>query len=323
MGFEITANWLGHMLEIEGPMAQLSVTRIGEAYGFASRIYRVAWLEDGIKRSVDVKIWPLRRDADRDELRFFQRFAEVGIKIPRYDNGYVDHQNNQIVLILEDMHLAQQGDVLVNLDRDRALRLAQDLATMHARWEGALETMNWLGAPLPWWPNTEWLRSRQARLVERFGDHLPKIVLEQLALVESLPPRVNEILLPVPHTLIHGDFHLDNLLFEKDNRPILLDWSRPQKGAGVLNVAELLFDMLPERLILPTVEAYLGRYNDLSARQISYDQLMRQVQAAFWHKFVTATCGIALWEPDEPRGAQIIQHGFEQMAQALRFWKTI
>ncbi|MDX1417752.1 MAG: hypothetical protein R3293_26360 [Candidatus Promineifilaceae bacterium] len=57
---EITREWLRAALTASFPVAtfeSFTRERIGESYGFASRLYRCRWREPGIEQSVVVKQW--------------------------------------------------------------------------------------------------------------------------------------------------------------------------------------------------------------------------------------------------------------------------
>ncbi|MEM8863769.1 MAG: hypothetical protein AAGD96_36125, partial [Chloroflexota bacterium] len=94
-------DWLTQTLEAAFPsheLVHLDVKRIGEAYGFASQIYRVGWQHDGQSLSVVAKIWPLKNESSLAELRFFQLAVNFNIHVPKYFYGTADHKRQQVVL---------------------------------------------------------------------------------------------------------------------------------------------------------------------------------------------------------------------------------
>lgn len=57
---EVTKEWLGAVLASSFPdaaFASLEGERIGEAYGFASRIFRYRWKDRRTPQSVVIKLW--------------------------------------------------------------------------------------------------------------------------------------------------------------------------------------------------------------------------------------------------------------------------
>jgi len=71
---EVTKEWLQAALASSFPNATfepLASERIGEAYGFASRIYRYKWQDNGTPQSVVMKLWNTDSKAGLGEIRFY------------------------------------------------------------------------------------------------------------------------------------------------------------------------------------------------------------------------------------------------------------
>ncbi len=84
-------------------------------------------------------------------------------------------------------------------------------------------------------------------VARRFDDRLSGIARALLDKLELAPRVANECLASAPRTLLHGDFYLDNFVFENQSEPAILDWARPLKGPPALNVAALLFGITSSR----------------------------------------------------------------------------
>jgi hypothetical protein len=134
---EVTREWLQAVLASTFPdatFASLKSKRIGEAYGFASRILRCQWQDNQKVQSVVVKLWDTNNKAGVREVRFYQTFKDVGTRIPKCFHSAVSEKTKKAVLVLEDLKDAIQGDVLEPLALERARGVAHSLAKLHATW---------------------------------------------------------------------------------------------------------------------------------------------------------------------------------------------
>jgi aminoglycoside phosphotransferase (APT) family kinase protein len=74
---------------------------------------------------------------------------------------------------------------------------------------------------------------REGRLQQFLDRHGPSLSAELLELIDGLPDRLdtaNQYLQAGPRTLIHRDFHLDNLLFTPSGEPFVIDWQGAATG---------------------------------------------------------------------------------------------
>ena len=189
---------------------------------------------------------------------------------------------------------------------------------LHATWMNREAELTWLPDVLMWTREANWFRSRRALFLERFPHHLGGLARSLLDGLEHAPSLANERLAHAPPTLLHGDFHLDNLMF--DSGPVFLDWSRPVRGPAALNLAELLFDMTPLRNLDAVFRRYFATLEETSRYPLDRAALEQQLGGALLRKFATATCGVALWQPSTPREAQLIELGIRQASDAVAFW---
>lgn len=323
---EITQEWLEAVLGDLFPgatFASLKGTRIGETFGFASHIFRYQWLNHDELQSVVIKLWDLDGSAGLGEVLFYQTFKDVGTRIPRCFYSAADRMSKRAVLVLEDLSGAIQGDVLEPLDAEPAKGVARSLAKLHTTWLGhpMLAELSWISDVSTWNPEDDWFHARRSLFLERFPGHLGGLARSLLDQIESAPAATNERLKEAPVSLLHGDFHLDNLLFGKLTEPVFLDWSRPLRGAPAYNLATLLFSMTPLKNFDQVFDCYLGEFNKLSRSSLTRASLGRQLGAELLRAFARSTCGIARWQPQSTRGLQLIEAGIEQMNQAIDFWE--
>jgi len=146
---------------------------------------------------------------------------------------------------------------------------------MHAKWleSPELEKYGWIANVSNWEPEDGWFDSRRALFRERFEDRLKPFSTTLLDQIEATPGIANSRLATAPLTLPHGDFHLDNILFESEDQPVLLDWSRPVIGLAAQNLAELLFKMIPLKRFDAIFEIYLEAFNRVAAKPTNKQEL--------------------------------------------------
>ena len=279
---DVTPEWLASVLQTEVATAEWQT--IGQGFGFTGLVGKVA-MTGGAPASVVVKL-PMaegetisgyRAMAQRDvyfqraalEARFYSEIQDA--PAPRLYYSAVDEADERVVIVLEDLTSARQGDDLHGCSIEDAARVVERIAPFHARWLGRAPT------GFPRWGDR--IEARQAGyernlgvFLERFGDRLP---VEARTIAERLRPRLAEVIAPLvarEQTLIHGDLHLDNVLFAA-GRPVILDWQTPSIGPAILDVVMFVFGSL-------SVEDRRSAADDLLAGN-SLDEIRRALLSMF------------------------------------------
>jgi Ecdysteroid kinase-like family len=181
------------------------------------------------------------------EICFYRELASsVAIHTPRAHVAEIDPATHDFTLIFEDLAPARQNDQLAGCSVDDARTAMAEAAALHApRWgDPTLERLDWLVA-------------RPAEITPRITAMLPGIIglfrdryrdllePEFMALVERLPDTLPRLQADraSPRTLQHGDFRLDNILFDVQGgrKPMAtLDWQTLSLGTGLTDVAYFL-----------------------------------------------------------------------------------
>lgn len=324
---ELTARWLTGALARdfpEGAVVSVECTRIGEAYGLASEIYRCRLDGTGVPPSVVVKLWPLDGKAGAGEVHFYERFGErVGARVPRAYHSALDRERARGILVLEEIDRAEQGDVLVQIAPDGAAAIARELGRVHARWWGSpdLAHERWLRSLTHWGRDELWFAPRRARFLERFPDRLDSFSRRLLDRIDRAPARFNERLSDASETLIHADLHLDNILFESPGgAPVILDWAGVSRAPAVLDLASLLFGIGRIEDVDVLLAVYLAEL-DAGGVEIDRPTLEHQLGGALLRRFALGTVGIARWEPQGPRELAMIEQSIERTTRMVRFWR--
>ena len=325
---EVTKEWLQFALSDSFPdatFASLECERIGETYGFASRIFRYRWRNNRKTQpeSVVVKLWETAGKHGDREVLFYQTFRNAGIRVPACYYSAADGDTQKAILVLEDLSDAIQGDVFVPLEPARAEEIACSLAKFHATWlqHPKLAELSWIPDLSTWNRDIDWFQPRRARFLERFPDHLNGLARLLLDKIELAPVVSNARLSEAPKTLLHGDFHLDNLLFENETEPVFLDWSRPIIGTPARNLVRLLLFMAPLLDFDDLFDCYLDGFNQVSNKPFPPKALEKQLGGELLRAFAISTCGIARWQPVTERGARMLGPGIKKAKEAVEFWQ--
>ncbi len=214
------------------------------------------------------------------EVRFYQLLKPtVDIRTPLVYFTDIEPSSHDFCLIMEDLYPAQQGDQIEGCDVSTASLALKQLARLHGpRWaDESLLQIDWLlpSSPDPlaaakavWnacWPGfinryAKNLSSTQINMASRYGEHL--LNLEQL--------------IPGALTITHGDYRLDNMLFNGVAPLTVVDWQTPSLGPGAADVAYFMGTSLPSSLRSgyenKLVEDYYAALCDYKIQNYSFDR---------------------------------------------------
>jgi len=179
----------------------------------------------------------------RNEVRFYTDLRDdLSISTPQCLHGAVSDDSTTFTLVLEDLAPARTGDQLGGASDEQIILAAANLAGLHApRWgDPTLADIDWLEAsganaigfielvtPMFIERYQHRLSANTRRVFEEFGSHVTEWVEAE-----------SEV-----HTLVHGDYRLDNLMFASspDGVPVTaVDWQTLGLGAGGRDLAYLL-----------------------------------------------------------------------------------
>ena len=333
----LTPEWLTAALTESGVLAEERVAgvhwkRVGEEYGFTGVVVRVE-LEyepenDALPRSLVAKLPMAQGDTvsgyralqERDPAlmrRYYERCAreerfyrEIGARCaPRLYYSAVDEA--QVVLLLEDLSGARQGDVLSGCSIEDAALVIDELAQLHASWWGDRAPAN--GFASAWRDPGEWQEryERQVEIfLERFGDCAPRTLVGVASLLRSRLGDVAEALYGRPRTLTHGDLHLDNLLFEARGAGsvVLLDWQTASVGPPAWDLTLFLVDSLTVDDRRAAEAELLDRYLTLLAEHGVSDYPLEELRLEMRLSLLALLAGTVGWlanlDPDELTGRE-------------------
>jgi aminoglycoside phosphotransferase (APT) family kinase protein len=192
-------------------------------------------------------------DAYATEVAFYRRIAPTApVTVPRCHFAASDPADGRFALILEDVRPAVAVDQVSGATPDQVAAALAELARLHAAYWACEDR-----ASLSWVParaaprNARRLaasyRLLHGRFLERFAGRLSDRAVSAIERFDAVIRRWPSCVGP-PHTLLHGDYRTENLLFGLDGTAAVtvLDWQSLGIGPGTSDAAYLIGGSLPE-----------------------------------------------------------------------------
>jgi hypothetical protein len=244
-----------------GELARLSLTYKSDGVEGPSTIIAKAPGSTETQRAMDAAMGLFARE----RFVYGELASALPVRLPRcYYAGSADGEEP---MLLEDLRDLRMGDQVEGLDRVDAECLVEVLADMHARfWEqdppggDPSRLVSWtdpvFGAML-----TQLVTSGVEALRARYAGRVGSSVLDA---IEELAPDWANVLSRCaegPQTFVHNDFRLDNIFFESDGEPVVIDWQLAGRCRGTQDVAYLLSGSMATDRLRDCWEQLLERYH--------------------------------------------------------------
>jgi aminoglycoside/choline kinase family phosphotransferase len=179
------------------------------------------------------------------EVQFYRQLAEVAAtRTPRCYYADIAEDAVRFVLLLEDLAPAQVVEQLGGCSADRVALALGEAAALHGPSWGnpALAAADWLPVEQVWNQLGGAIGDLTSLWLDRFGD---RISAEHVPVITQLAAAVPAWLatLGEHRCLWHGDFRLDNLLFDAQNGAIpvaVVDWQSVAAAPGIIDVSYFL-----------------------------------------------------------------------------------
>lgn len=188
---------------------------------------------------------PHTRDRALTELRWYQELAQYrSILVPACFGAFVDADAENVLLLLEDVSPTTPGDAITGCTPRQARAVLDELAGLHTRFwpfvSGEFHIPEWI-SPFAAPGAAAATRFRESlAMLDKHGRVLPDDIRAELTALQTVFVETLAPLASAPATLIHGDMHLDNVLFRDDTTPVILDWAHLSRGPSALDVAPFL-----------------------------------------------------------------------------------
>jgi hypothetical protein len=236
---DVTAAWLGSVLDAD--VSEVDVTAIGT--GQTGATYRVSATystpRPELPNSFAVKL-SAQDDAVRErvalgyrsEVEFYSRIApRMRIPVPQSFHCDISDDGADVVLLLGDMAPAVQGDQIAGCTEQEAKLAVEALAGLHGPSWCDAEWMDLAAIVMPKPGDDDAAKglgdiSKMAAdiVIDRLGQHIsPEDQKTLVAAMSSVTPWLKAE--PKRFALMHGDYRLDNMLFDPDHTRItVVDW---------------------------------------------------------------------------------------------------
>jgi hypothetical protein len=199
------------------------------------------------------------------EVAFYRTLASsVDISRPHCYLAALEHGTANVVLVMEDLAPAEQGDQIRGCSVEEATIAVDEAAKLHGpRWgDPTLRDLAWLDRSSTQGGLVGMLQYVWDGFVDRYRATLDDVTLEVgpqiIASVESI--RAHE---PVALAPVHSDYRLDNMLFGHPDRPlVVVDWQTVQLGLGPSDVAYFLGNAFEADVRRGCEESLVQRYHD-------------------------------------------------------------
>jgi Phosphotransferase enzyme family len=218
------------------------------------------------------------------EVRFYREVAaRVTARVPAVYLAEVEPETGWFTLVLEDVAGAVQGDQIAACGPDVAADTLEEMAGLHAPcWEAPdLEGLEWLNRHTPESDGfmVALVSSLLPGFLERYADSLaPEHQAVCRLFVEHLPTYLQ--LRAGPRTASHGDFRLDNLLFQPGTpRPVVVDWQTVSWAGASIDVAYFIGGCLSADDRRAHEPDLLAHYHDALCRRGVRDYTLEQLRA--------------------------------------------
>jgi Phosphotransferase enzyme family len=258
----VTPEWLTHVLRHAGAIdaatrvCSFEASPIGTGQVGANVRYALSYDRAGPKTPATVVCkFSSRDEASRaagvaaltydTEVAFYRDLARtVDISRPQCHFAEVRSGTADVVLVMEDIAPAEQGDQIAGCTVRQASLAVEEAARLHGpRWgDPTLAELSWLDRGDASAGIAGVLGAIWEGFVERYRSALAPVTLEAGPQVAALAP---ELLASgsSPRTPVHSDYRLDNMLFAASggDRPLtVVDWQTVRLGAGPSDVAYFL-----------------------------------------------------------------------------------
>jgi hypothetical protein len=337
----LTADWLTTALRDAGTIDSATsvravrTERIAEGVGFLSYVYRLHLDVDGPGPSTLVAKLPTdtayRQLAEATgaygrEVRFYADVApNAPLTAPRAHVARQAEGTTDFVLLLDDLGALDAADHLDGLTFERVERVIDAFAEFHA-WAWNLRpdatrasVFPALADPVtvglytmgvaPGWA-THQIHGRAcapaglAEFMADFPRHLPGLLAEV-----SDPP-----------TLLNGDLRADNLFFDADDKPVVVDFQLVMRGAGIWDVAYLVGQgMTPaerDGREKQLVQRYLDALMAHGVHCYSFAEAWPQFQAAALAQITFPLSAMLSWDTLTDRARELL-HALMERAFAI------
>lgn len=215
-----------------------------------------------------------------------------------------DSEHDDFLLVLDDMSPGVQGDQIAGATPEQVASAVDELAHLHGPLWGndSLADLPWLNRASPEQRagTRSLLSSCWPRFLDRYGDHLDAATRRIGSGFVADSGSYFEM--PTgPLTVVHGDYRLDNLLFDpRGGRTAVVDFQTVVLGAGASDLAYLVGGSLPTESRRAVDTAMVARWvAGLALHGAAAGDAWGQYRRGAWAGFVMSVVASVLVQRSE------------------------
>ncbi len=327
---ELTPTWFSGVLRSNGELddstsvATAEISRFGSDESMMSALYRAVLTYDGPTAAPTSLIIKLASDSPEQRFvaglaKFYEReirfYTEVANEDDRGRSGCymasINTEDQSFVLVLDEISGRRQVDQITGVGYEDAVAALVELADLHVPFWGQdldseAETFLRFDSPMlhaliPDMFGGDWEKARP-----RVADELPA---EVVALFDNRRHNTTKLLESMhrPDTFCHGDYRIDNLLFDTDGSVIALDYQLGSIAHGMTDVAYFISQSVADDVAAEHADELIRVYIERLAThgiEIDFDEAMTPYRAGLVF-YVSIPVGILTFEGVPPRADQL------------------
>lgn len=258
------------------------------------------------------------------ETTFYGDLARgLNVRAPECTHLALDGSGN-FVLVLEDLGPAEVGDHIAGCTLAQAQAIVDAAVGLHApRWaDDSLEQADW-NVRGTWIPHVaESYPALFEKYAGEFGPHVGEAVLD---IGRRFAPAIGQWFAeqPKPWTVTHGDYRLDNMLFDicgGAEAVGIVDWQTLLPAPGPVDIAYMIGGCLPTQLRRDHEESLVRRYHagllDNGVTGYSFDDCWAAYRHSAFLGYFMATYPAALVQRTE-RGDEMFRTWVERVSAQI------
>lgn len=334
----VTAEWLGERLCLDGgKVTAIRWQPIGTGQVGDSVRFHLEYDRPGAGPATIAGKFPAADETSRGTAAAFGLYAKevgfyrelqphLGVRAPRTYAAEIADNATDFILLFEDLGPARQGNQLASCSAEDARNGIRQAAAIHApSWDNAALT------------GLDWLQPKegQAETIKALYGNAQTIFRERYA--DSLEPELMAVCEELneakegwfgrdggPRSIVHGDFRLDNMLFDIKGgaEPIaVLDWQTVAAGNPLVDIGYFLGTGIGDELRRAHEDELLDLYcAEMTARGVplSRDAIWDDYVLGALHGVSTAVFSSAYVERTERGDANFLSMARGGCALALQ-----